>query len=191
MTGDTFVTGFTCANIILHSFSTDTLSFHMCHKYRRKWQTTVRPWSMIMWSSCWADLVFEKNLICCEEDVKFQSLAMDMHPLMCPDLLNENTREKETSKMFRQSSTNWSHCCLHPYVLTFNHRKKGNMKLYQRSCKKCFFFCQIWPGAQPPPLLCVKQVFEPPYHVPAADVSQVDHNIHLRGPELDFSLPRG
>lgn len=32
-------------------------------------------------------LVFEKNLIRCEEDVEFHSLAMDVHPLVCPDLL--------------------------------------------------------------------------------------------------------
>ena len=40
-----------------------------------------------------ADLVFEKDLICREEDVEFQSLVVDMHPLMCPDLLKENTGE--------------------------------------------------------------------------------------------------
>lgn len=34
-----------------------------------------------------ADLVFEKNLICCEEDVEFHSLAVNMNPLMGPDLL--------------------------------------------------------------------------------------------------------
>lgn len=28
-----------------------------------------------------------------------------------------------------------------------------------------------------------------PYHVPAVDVSQVHHNIHLRSPELDLPLP--
>lgn len=30
-----------------------------------------------------------------------------------------------------------------------------------------------------------------PHHVPAADVSQVDHHVHLWSPQLDFSLPRG
>lgn len=27
------------------------------------------------------------------------------------------------------------------------------------------------------------------YHVPAADVSQVDHHVHLRGPQVDLPLP--
>ena len=31
----------------------------------------------------------------------------------------------------------------------------------------------------------------PPYHVPAADVSQVDDKVHQRGPKLDFPLPAG
>lgn len=38
------------------------------------------------------DLVFEKNLICSEEDVEFHSLAVHMHPLVCPDLHDEHMR---------------------------------------------------------------------------------------------------
>ena len=68
-----------------------------------------------------ADLIFEKNLICCEKDVQFQSLGLDMHPLMCPDLWNQNTSEKKTSKMLRHSLTYCNHnACTH----TFNHQLK-------------------------------------------------------------------
>lgn len=38
-----------------------------------------------------SNLVLKENLVCCENDVKFQSLGMDMHPLMRPDLLREKS----------------------------------------------------------------------------------------------------
>lgn len=33
-----------------------------------------------------ADLIFEKDLICGEDDIKLQSLAVCVHPLMSSDL---------------------------------------------------------------------------------------------------------